>query len=191
MEEQLSVTKVAEELFIDALKVSIDYSDLLFRLKINRNEFTKMYNHFVNGKGSGHISYDLLGYLKVINSGKIVENNYRYMVGSQYKDLKSLEIEGIIDEEILIEKARSLSSFKDYAISDDEILSRAKELGLEVKTTDELLNETRILILKSIPNKNLSVSELNRYIKPYDVIFDISSSDFAYLIKMAGLEIIY
>lgn len=186
-----TVSGVSEEEFVKALKISIDYSDLLYRLKLSRNDYLDFYNYFIKGEGVGHVSYELLGYLKDINSGRTVENNYKYMLGRQYRDLKSLDIKNIIDEEELIRKVKKLSSFNDYSTSDEEIVERAKYVGITVRTTEEMLDETRISILKNIPIKRLSKQELHRYIKPYEVIFDISESNLFYLAKQAGLEVIY
>lgn len=185
------VAGVSEDDFISALRVSIGYSDLLYRLKISRNDYLLFYNHFTKGEGGGHISYELLGYLKDIDGGKTVENNFKYMVARQYQDLKSLDIQDIIDEEDLIKKAKTLSSFNDYCVSDEEIIERAKAVGIRVRSTDELLDEARINILKNSPSKVLNKQELYNYIKPYEVIFDISAGYLIYLAKIAGLDVIY
>lgn len=189
--ELFTLGGVTEEQFIKALRVSIDYSDLLLRLRINRGDFLVFYKYFVSGKGNGHISYDLLGYLKTINGGKIVENNYKYMLGRQYQDLKSLEIDYKIEEEDLVKMARKLSAFIDYSVNDDEIVDRAKYIGIQVRTTEDMLDETRVSILSNIPKKKLNKRELNRYIKEYEIIFDISETNLFYLAKQAGLEVTY
>ena len=174
----------------DTLKVCINLSDFNKRLNITTEEFTHIYEELV--LNDSNISYQSRQNLITINNNKIIEPNYRYMVGLQCKDIKSFGFSEI-EEDILIIECRKLKSFSDYDISDFEICERAKECGVKVIPTEEVLKDIMVTYIKSlciISIDRYSLINILRSSELSSLFDDVKDIYLIYLAKLSGINII-
>lgn len=174
------------EEFIKALSISVDYDDLLHRLKSNRSVFIFFYNFLM--LNNNYISYENKMKLETINNGKVIEGNLRYRNGLYFKEMKELENKYLLDEE-LFEEVKKLDVYKTYPISNDEILEKARLLGFHITTIEELIDDARVKFLKELNVKCILKSALIGKVKDQP-LFDISSSHLLYLAKSAGIDVL-
>lgn len=131
----------------NVLKVCINLSDFNKRLKINTKEFSDIYDELV--LHDSNISSQSRQNLITINNDKIIESNYRYMVGLQCRDIKNFGYTEV-EEDILLLQCRKLKSFSDYDISDFEICQRAKDCGVTVISSESIIKDLRLKYIDSL-----------------------------------------
>lgn len=171
----------------DVLKICINLSDFNKRLKLNIDEFTYIYEQLV--LNDSNISFTSRQNLITINNNKIIESNYRYMLGIQYKDIKSFGFSEV-EEDILLMKCRELDSFRDYDISDFEICERAKKCGVNVIYTDDIIKGLMITYIKSLKILSIDRITLINILKSSKLFDDLEDVYLIELAKISGIQII-
>lgn len=182
---------IEKDEFIKAVYLSLDYDDLLGRIGIGMNTFSKFYHYFKDNPNE--INKDIKNKLELLNKGKPIESNHKYMHSLYYKYIKDamhrLNSDSCYDVELL-EEIKNSEAFKIYQISDTEIILLAKSLGFKITTVEELEDKLRIEFIKGLNikgkiEKSKLISKTN-----LQALFNIEIGHLLYLAKLAGIEVV-
>lgn len=181
----LSVGEISE--IENVLKVCINLSDFNKRLNINTYEFSNIYDELI--LHDSNISSQSKQNLITINNNKIIESNYRYMVGLQYKDIKSFGYTEV-EEDILLLQCRKLKSFNDYDVSDFEICQRAKECGVNIISAESIIKDLMFKYIDSLLIFSSTRSSIINILRDNPLFDDLNDKEIIDLVVEFGIQII-
>lgn len=171
----------------NVLKVCINLSDFNKRLKINTKEFSDIYDELV--LHDSNISSQSRQNLITINNDKIIESNYRYMVGLQCRDIKNFGYTEV-EEDILLLQCRKLKSFSDYDISDFEICQRAKDCGVTVISSESIIKDLRLKYIDSLLIFSCTRDRIINILRDNPLFNDLNDVEIINLVVESDIQII-
>lgn len=171
----------------NVLKVCINLSDFNKRLKINTKEFSDIYDELV--LHHSNISSQSRQNLITINNDKIIESNYKYMVGLQYRDIKNFGYTEV-EEDILLLQCRKLKSFSDYDISDFEICQRAKDCGVTVISSESIIKDLMLKYINSLLIFSCTRDRIINILRDNPLFDDLNDVEIIDLVVESGIQII-
>ena len=166
--------------------MSVDYDDLLNRLRCNRETFVAFYTYFNNNRNL--ITREQLRILNDLNKNLVISKNYNYRKALYYKCFKNLlNSERLFDLEV-IDYIKTTEAYIKYPVSDDEILSFADFMNINYIKLEDFENDFRIKTLKDLNIKSCSKNQLIQKTKDLP-LFDISNGTLLYLAKLADIDV--